>query len=432
MTSFASIHQRVQKHAEHRHLAIAGSRRSGDWCELSWEELNDEIYQIAVQVSSKTSSQGFFITKSDNTIDDVVEMLASLQIGFIHCPIDHRLSQQVREQRRRAILQSTPPAATSTILWTSGTSGRESFGRGVCLSAEGFWQNALAKLKRVPQSTKDVRLTVLPICHAYARTCDIGTWLLSGSTLVVGLGYEAIQRHANQYHATHINVVPSIAARMILEAVPQSLRVLGVGGAALPAEMFSRWRQCGVDIVQGYGLTETGPVICSADLDNGRPSTVGKVVDGWQTRVHNQSLSVRGPALMLGYLGGEKCFDEDGFFDTGDLVEVETDGQLKIVGRRDDRITLANAVTIDPLAIEQEFEGQFEIAAPVMLRVAADDSLTIWTNCQVAMTQWKSSRLGVSRPIKVTPFEPPLVANERNAKGGIRRQVIELNRFNDA
>lgn len=471
------IEQQFTRYAGKSGLAIAGLRRDGRWCELSWAELAHQVRSIAGELvrqsrrptesihphtnvnlttetadrepaatliesgsasspsSSTSSSTPLLITRSDNSVDDVIEMLVAMDQGWIHCPIDHRLSPEIARRRRQAILEHQPPWGTSSVLWTSGTSGRNHFGRGVCLSGEGFLQNANAKLARVAQPPGSVRLTVLPICHAYARTCDIGTWLASGTSLVIGLGYDPADQLAERYAVTHINAVPSIAQRMLREAIPPTLRVLGVGGAALPADAFGRWQSLGVNVVQGYGMTETGPVICSADDRGGRASSVGSPVDGWQTRIRNQSLAVRGPALMLGYLDGGKHIDDgnhvddDGFFETGDLVDVDADGEYRILGRQDERLTLANGVTVDAMLIEQEFENQFDSAGPVMLRLDHDGVLTMWTTGAVPCSSWVSSDPGIGKPVQVQTFVPPPSRQEINNKGGLRRGFIEQTRF---
>ena len=149
-----------------------------------------------------------------------------------------------------------------SILWTSGTTSEP---RAVLLSAAGQFANATAKLNAVPQFESEIRLTVLPLSHAYARTCDFGTWLLSGCTLAVCLGYQGMLRRLERVKPNLINAVPSMASRMLREK-PRNLnrlRLLGCGGAPLDSSDFERWDSQGVTVIQGYGLTEAGPVICS-------------------------------------------------------------------------------------------------------------------------------------------------------------------------
>ena len=117
------------------------------------------------------------------------------------------VSSQSGESSRKD--RPSPENTASLILWTSGTTSEP---RAVLLSAAGQFANATAKLNAVPQFESEIRLTVLPLSHAYARTCDFGTWLLSGCTLAVCL--------AKAYHE---RVKPNL-----IEAVPSMARMLRV------------------------------------------------------------------------------------------------------------------------------------------------------------------------------------------------------------
>ena len=126
------------------------------------------------------------------------------------------------------------PNEPALVLWTSGTTGRP---KGVVLSHANLAGNAAAKLAAVPQSHDDIRLTTLPLCHAYARTCDFGTWLLSGCTLAIGSGFQGWQTLGRIVNPTLANTVPSLAERLFATS-PESigikrLRLLGCGGAAM-------------------------------------------------------------------------------------------------------------------------------------------------------------------------------------------------------
>ena len=114
-------------------------------------------------------------------------------------------------------------------------------------------------------------------------------------------------------------------------------------------------------VIQGYGLTETSPVICSATPDNASPGLVGNLVDGWESEIREGHLFVRGPHTMLGYWEDTKAtkekIDQDGWLATGDLVEHDAvTGQLRILGRVDDVIVRDNGRKILPSVIEKRVE----------------------------------------------------------------------------
>ncbi|HBJ37330.1 MAG TPA: hypothetical protein DDZ51_21775 [Planctomycetaceae bacterium] len=215
---------------------------------------------------------------------------------------------------------------------------------------------------------------------------------MSGSQLAISSGWDGWQRLAPQLRPTLINTVPSIAMRL-LDLPPASremsrLRLVGCGGAALSADAFERFRLRGITVIQGYGMTETSPVICSATPENARAGCVGTPVAGWQTRVDAQGrLAVRGEGVMIGYWGdsdttAQRCID--GWIDTGDIVEVDsTDGQFRILGRADDRITLANGRKLYPLPIEQQVMGIPQVRHALL--VAANRHTELWIDVQDCM-----------------------------------------------
>ncbi len=157
------------------------------------------------------------------------------------------------------------------------------------LSYDNLFQNASGKLLAVPQTPGDVRLTLLPIWHAYARTCDLITWLLSGCSLAIGFGFADWLRLAPIVRPTLINTVPSMAQRIAdTEFASRStsrLHLLGCGGAAMSEALFDPFTDRGITVIQGYGLTEASPVICSATPQNARPGYVGCPIAGCETRI---------------------------------------------------------------------------------------------------------------------------------------------------
>lgn len=298
---------------------------------ISWKQLSAAVANCASEVFQRFTSTPTLPRRighaSDNTFADVVIALASMSLGAIEVPIDHRLAPEEISRRwdrvgglwldqddrqrinawsgnlagndeHRVKLSSSSHNidAPSLILWTSGTTGVP---QGVILSQRNLTGNAFAKLNAVPQQPDDIRLCVLPVSHAYARTCDLGTWLLSGCTLAITLGHAGLRRLAPLIRPTLINAVPSIANRMLQEDMASigidRLRLLGCGGAAISESSFQHWKVRGVTVIQGYGLTETSPVICSATPDNASPSLVGDLVDGWEVRSARDSFSSAAP-----------------------------------------------------------------------------------------------------------------------------------------
>ncbi|MFK8111470.1 MAG: AMP-binding protein [Rubripirellula sp.] len=434
--------------------------------EVSWKRLHDWVSIFAEELSSRFDHSPDLPRRigylSENTESDIVISLACMAVGALEVPIDHRLPQGEVARRWGRVggqwlepeyCRTLPPLSqapnsgllqadsyscddASLMLWSSGTTRQP---QGVVLSHRSLVGNAAAKLAAVPQSVDDVRLTVLPLSHAYARTCDFGTWLLSGCRLSVGLGWSTLQTRSKAVRPTLMNVVPSLANRMLEGKVDglDRLQLLGCGGAALSTTAFEAWRRKGVTVIQGYGLTETGPVICSATPANATAGLVGAFVDGWEHVIRDGQLYVRGPDLMQGYWGDELAtqakIDSLGWFATGDLVESDPEtGQLRILGRLDDLLILPNGCKVYPQSIEREVE-RIEGVDHAMLILG--ESLQLWID---------SANRGVEGAIKeivsdsrqlgsctIHHFEQPLSqqAGELTSKGTIRRQAILENRF---
>ncbi|MEM9587965.1 MAG: AMP-binding protein, partial [Planctomycetota bacterium] len=347
-------------------------------------------------------------------------------------------------QRRSDLID---PESASLVLMTSGTTSQA---KGVTLSHQNLLGNAAAKLACVPQSTDDVRLTSLPLSHAYARTCDLGTWLLSGSTLAIGLGWEAWTSLAPAVRPTLANVVPSLADRLMEcadDGIPgEKLRLLGCGGAALSAKAFARWQRRGVIVIQGYGLTEASPVIASATPANASPGLVGTPVQEWETKIVDGVLYARGPHTMLGYWNDPdataRVVDSEGWLCTGDNVEWdEATGQLRLLGRADEVVVFSNGRKLHPSTLERALAGITGVRHAMVDADSKRRNPIVWLDTDPDVS------LGGARPRieellqvhvpwltsipEIRRFDPSLSfeSGELTAKGTPRRNVIRQRRM---
>ena len=245
----------------------------------------------------------------------------------------------------------------------------------------------------------------------------------------------ALDRIQSDRRPTHLNCVPSVANR-VEQRLEQNdskladLKILGCGGAAMPAEQFDRFQAFGVEIIQGYGCTETAPVICSASPGQSRPGCVGPLVDGWEAKVQSERLFVRGQCTMLGYLNDldatARKIDTDGWLDTGDLVEQNTDGTFRILGRADDVIILDNGYKIHPQAIESQLTQIAGIKHVVVtevdrrVKVAVEGAVS---NDAMAMIVHS---MPPGTPFEIVSLTPPLSHDrgELTAKGTPRREAV--------
>jgi long-chain acyl-CoA synthetase len=444
-------------------LLLPGSPGAARSAWVTWRELAGWASKLADRMEPIRTANLPLVHRVENTFEDVLVALACQLLGIVEVPIDSAggeayvracrdgvggdwLDQETkrklvedaferRDEPTATAVSRQPPESVdddALILFTSGTLGDP---KGVVLSHRSLLLNAQAKLNALPQSQSDCRLTVLSIAHGYARTCDLGTWVLSGCSLAITCGFEGWVEHSEKVSPTHCNMVPSLAERVSAEnTVPQTLQFLGCGGAAMLPDRFEHWVDRGVTVIQGYGLTEAGPVISSQTPQDSMIGHAGRFVDGWQHRVEQGRLFVRGRHLMTGYWRDREStarrIDADGWLDTGDLVRIcESTGQLEILGRSDDRIILSNGHAVDPLVIEKRIMSISGIRTAVVSQHSDRRTVELWIETdsspfrQVELDKVLQTLPSWARPRTITPFRVPEMERETvfNRKGAIRR-----------
>src|SRR5436190_519256 len=173
---------------------------------------------------------------------------------------------------------------------------------------------------------KHTLLCILPLSHIYARTCDLYTWICSGSRLVLAESRETLMRDCKLVEPTALNAVPFVYQR-IMEGVrnaptadqPAALRaafggqieMLFCGGAPLALDVEAWYAACGLPLLPGYGMTEASPVVAVSTREARRPGTVGRALPGIDVRIAaDGEILVRGPNVMLGYWQDESATAE--------------------------------------------------------------------------------------------------------------------------
>ncbi len=268
----------------------------------------------------------------------------------------------------QAAFTATAPETVATILYTSGTTGEP---KGVTLSQRNVISNVLAVLSTFDETESDLRLCFLPLSHIFARTCDLYTWIGSGAQLALAESRETIVADCQTIRPTIINGVPYFyekiqnslvaagAATMpgaLQQLLGDRVRACCSGGAALPGHTFDFFEEHGIPILQGYGLTETAPVLAMSTVALRKRGTVGPPLSGVDIQIaEDGEILARGPNIMLGYWRDNAATDAamvDGWFHTGDLGELDGDGFLKITGRKKELIVTATGKNIAPSLLE--------------------------------------------------------------------------------
>lgn len=258
------------------------------------------------------------------------------------------------------------PDAPAAIFLSSGTTGQP---RAVIHSQRALAWNATASAGTFLDDPRDVRLSWLPLSHAYARVGDLYTALVRGGTLVVVGDRQRVLDACRATAPTAILGVPvfferiaaAVAAGRIADlpaALGGAVRVCVSGGAPLKDRTATLFSAHGVPLVQGYGLAEAGPVVALANPRNARPGTVGPPLPGVDIRFDNRGhVLVRTPSAALGVIepGRDDVIssETDGWLETGDLGRLDDAGQLVITGRAVDTFALSNAAKVPPAEVER-------------------------------------------------------------------------------
>jgi long-chain acyl-CoA synthetase len=148
-----------------------------------------------------------------------------------------------------------------------------------------------------------------------------------------------------------------LVADKVMDRLGGRLRLSISGGAALPPKVSRMFIALGLPLVQGYGLTETSPVVSVNRVEDNLPSTVGQPLDDIEVRIgENNALLVRGPCNMLGYLNNPEAtaamIDKDGWLNTGDTATIGANGHITITGRLKEIIVMSNGEKVPPADME--------------------------------------------------------------------------------
>ncbi|MDO8414001.1 MAG: long-chain fatty acid--CoA ligase [Gallionellaceae bacterium] len=301
--------------------------------------------------------------------------------------------------------------ALATIIYTSGTTGRP---KGVMLSHYNIIFNAHSCLDTFAVQQTDLFLSFLPLSHTFERTLGYYLVVMTGATVAFARSIPLLSEDMQIIHPTLLISVPRIYERVhaailnkleegpplkrklfnlavevgwlrferqqgraawqpklllwpllkravadkVLAKLGGRLRVAISGGAALAPEISRVFIGLGLPIVQGYGLTETSPVISGNKLDNNFPDTVGQPIRGVEVRLgDNGALLVKGPSNMQGYWKNPTATAAmilpDGWLNTGDIATISPTGHISITGRLKEIIVMSNGEKISPADMER-------------------------------------------------------------------------------
>jgi len=267
--------------------------------------------------------------------------------------------------RRRLSIGRTDLA---TIMYTSGTTGNS---KGVMLTHGNLLSNAESMAEAVHLGPDTIVLSWLPYSHIYGRLVDHYASLIQGHVLALAESQDTLLDDLQAVQPTCFAAVPRFYEKVLAacasgdaEATRRRLRAvfgprierLNSGGAPLPLHVAQAFQDAGLEILQGYGLTESSPVISFNRQGQNKLGTVGPPVPGVEVAIApDGEVLTRGPHVMLGYWKNPQATAEtirDGWLHTGDLGELDADNFLTITGRKKDLLVLSNGKKVVPTHVE--------------------------------------------------------------------------------
>jgi long-chain acyl-CoA synthetase len=356
---------------------------------------------------------------------DITGVSLENAISFAELEERGRQLQIVEPELLNSLIASTQPYDIATIIYTSGTTGEP---KGVMLTHTNIISNVFDAGEKYEFSEDDVSLSVLPLCHIFERT-GMYLYIRSGMAVHYAESIEKIPDNLQEVRPTIFIGVPRIFEKVYARArlkaarsskirenvfdraiavaiefalqsnyhkpIPRSLairhsiadklvysklrdffggrlRACVTGGAALSDDIYLIFTGAGITIYQGYGMTETSPVISSNNPTNGRLGTVGKRIRNVEVRIADDGeIEMRGPGVMFGYFNKpdatDDAFTEDGWFRTGDIGELDEDGFLRITDRKKELFKTSGGKYIAPSRIEQMIRSSKFVSQAVLV-----------------------------------------------------------------
>jgi long-chain acyl-CoA synthetase len=360
---------------------------------------DEEVLQKVLKIKDKTHLKGVY---SFDYIEGCKHYSELFETG-------KDVSTQPEVESRK---DTVKPSDLATIIYTSGTTGRP---KGVMLSHDNIVSNVLASEKRIPLDSGSAKaLSFLPVCHIFERMI-LYLYQYSGMEIYFAESIEKISDNLKEVKPNVMTAVPrlyekmydaiyakgkelsgikkmlfywainvgllyepygangwwyekklSIARKLIFSkwqiGFGGNLKLMVSGSAALQTRLTRVFAAAGLPIMEGYGLTETSPVVSVNDQRNGgfKIGTVGKIIDKVEVKIaEDDEILVKGPNVMLGYYKDPDKTAEvmtDDYFHTGDKGNIDSDGFLSITGRKKEMFKTSGGKYVIPALLENELK----------------------------------------------------------------------------
>ncbi|MBI2619736.1 MAG: long-chain fatty acid--CoA ligase [Ignavibacteriales bacterium] len=361
---------------------------------------------IKIKPDVPTLERAVIMTEKGATLSDTVLPFSKI----------YDLGAEFEKTHPAYVLESIPKAKPDdllTLIYTSGTTGNP---KGVMLTHGNLVSNVKASADVIPFGETDVLLSFLPLCHSFERMAGYYTAMACGATVAYAESVETVRDNLMEVRPTIVTTVPRLferiynrmmkqvdsspparqkifhwavdigkrysaakrsgrvpvplgvkrvaAARLVFSKLKQRtggrIRFFVSGGAALPRLLGEFFEGVGIQIIEGYGLTETSPVLTVNRLDDYKFGTVGRTIPGVEVKIADDGeILARGPNIMKGYYNNpqatKEAIDPDGWFHTGDVGMFDQEGHLVITDRKKHLFVSSGGKNIAPQPIENLF-----------------------------------------------------------------------------
>jgi long-chain acyl-CoA synthetase len=411
----------------------------------------------------------------------LVRILSISPIDDAREPRLRALSDWLQKDRNCQLqAQEGSAEALATIVYTSGTTGRP---KGVMLSHRNILWNAYVSQLKVSVYPQDLFLSFLPLSHTFERTVGYYLPMMCGSTVAynrsipelgedlqtilptilisvprifervynkiqaglaaksplarrlftqtINIGWHRFEHQQGRAHKSLSMVAwplfNKLVAAKVMAKLGGRLRFSVCGGAPLSPTVARFFIGLGLPLVQGYGLTETSPVIAANSLIDNRPDSVGTPLTDVEIHVgEGAELLVRSPGIMLGYWGDPAAtsamIDAEGWLHTGDQVRIDDQGHILITGRLKEILVLANGEKVPPADMEMAIQNDpwFE-----QVMVIGDDRPYLCALVVFNADQWRieASKLGLDAS------DPGSLNDERVCAAVLQRIAARIENF---